>query len=91
MGPENPHGLAIVQRATPLRTEEEGKQDYDWATQRGLEGRQRGRRATGFGMPVAYKLVPGGAFPPMFDPSTPRPRAGPGDRALALGDAVRRG
>ena len=27
-------GLAIVQRSTPLRTEEEGKQDYDWSTQR---------------------------------------------------------
>ena len=33
-GPDNLDGLAIVQRSTPLRTEEEGKQDYDWSTQR---------------------------------------------------------
>ena len=32
--PENPHGLALVQRSVPLRTEQEGKQDYDWQTQR---------------------------------------------------------
>ena len=34
IGPANEHGLALVQRSTPLRTEQEGKQDYDWSTQR---------------------------------------------------------
>ncbi|MEA2248569.1 MAG: primary-amine oxidase, partial [Solirubrobacteraceae bacterium] len=33
-GPDNPHGLAMVQRATALRTEREGRQDYDWQRQR---------------------------------------------------------
>jgi primary-amine oxidase len=32
--PDNPHGLALVQRNTPLRTEQEGRQDYDWRSQR---------------------------------------------------------
>ena len=30
----NPHGLALVTRETPLRTESDGRQDMDWATQR---------------------------------------------------------
>jgi primary-amine oxidase len=34
VGPDNPYGLALVQRSTPLRTEEEGMQDYDWHRQR---------------------------------------------------------
>ena len=34
IGPDNPYGLAMVERATPLRTEDEGKQDYDWHRQR---------------------------------------------------------
>ena len=70
IGPENPHGLAIVQRSTPLRTEEEGKQDYDWSTQRSWKVVNEDV-TNGFGMPVGYKLVPGGSFPPMFDPSSP--------------------
>jgi primary-amine oxidase len=68
-GPDNPNGLAIVQRSTPLRTEEEGKQDYDWSTQRAWRIVNEGAR-NGLGTPVGYKLVPGGAFPPMLDPSS---------------------
>ena len=34
IGPDNPHGLAIVQRNTPLRTEHEGKPGLRWQTQR---------------------------------------------------------
>ena len=43
------------------------------------------------GTPVGYKLVPGGAFPPMMHPDSPvlAPRAG--DRPHALGDPVPRG
>ena len=33
-GPENPHGLALTQRLTPLKSEREGIQDYDWQRQR---------------------------------------------------------
>ncbi len=34
VGPDNPHGLALVARNVPLRTELEGRQDYSWETQR---------------------------------------------------------
>jgi primary-amine oxidase len=70
IGPDNPHGLALVQRDTPLRTESEGRQDYDWSTQRAWKVVNPHVR-NGLGTPVAYKLVPGAAFPPMLDPSSP--------------------
>jgi primary-amine oxidase len=70
VGPDNPHGLALVQRNVPLRTEEEGKQDYDWQTQRSWKIVNDNAR-NGLGTPTAYKLVPGGCFPAMFDPSSP--------------------
>lgn len=34
VGPDNPDGLSVVQRRTPLRTDHEGRQDYDWSSQR---------------------------------------------------------
>ena len=69
-GPDNPYGLAMVERATPLRTEAEGRQDYDWHRQRTWKivsstGRNR------LGTPTAYKLVPGGALPALLDPASP--------------------
>jgi len=70
IGPDNPHGLAVVQRSTPLRTEEEGKQDFNWDTQRSWKVVNESV-ANGFGMPVGYKLVPGGSFPAMLDPASP--------------------
>jgi primary-amine oxidase len=70
LGPDNPHGLALVQRSTPLRTEREGIQDYDWHTQRAWTVVNESR-TNGLGTPVGYKLVPGGAFPSMLDPSSP--------------------
>jgi primary-amine oxidase len=69
IGPDNPHGLALVQRNVVLRTEEEGKQDYDWATQRGWK--IRSGRTNAVGSPTAYKLVPGACFPAMLDPASP--------------------
>jgi primary-amine oxidase len=69
-GPENPHGLALVQRNTPLRTESEGKQDYDWRTQKSWKVVNDGTENR-LGTPVGYKLVPGGCFPAMLDPSSP--------------------
>ena len=44
MGPDNPYGLSVVQRNVPLRTESEGMQDMNFATQRALEGGQHQRR-----------------------------------------------
>jgi primary-amine oxidase len=69
-GPDNPHGLALVQRDTPLRTEAEGRQDYEWRTQRAWKV-VNDRVTNGLGTPVGYKLVPGGAFPAMFAPDSP--------------------
>jgi primary-amine oxidase len=70
IGPANPHGLALTQRNVPLRTESAGKQDYDWSTQRAWKITNPGR-LNKVGTPVAYKLVPGAAIPPMLDPSSP--------------------
>ncbi len=70
MSAENPYGLALVETRTPLRTESEGKQDYDWATQRSWKVVNSGH-LNRLGIPTAYKLVPGGAFPAMFDPGAP--------------------
>jgi Copper amine oxidase, enzyme domain len=70
VGPGNEHGLAVVQRSEPLRSESEGRQDYDWATQRSWKVVNE-RSRNGLGSPVGYKLVPGDAIPPMLDPSSP--------------------
>jgi primary-amine oxidase len=70
VGPDNPHGLALVQRDTPLRTEREGIQDYDWSTQRAWKVVNPGK-TNGLGTPTGYKLVPGGAFPPLMHPDSP--------------------
>ena len=67
---ENPYGVAMMQRNMPLRTEEEGKQDYEWRTQRYWKVVNDGTK-NGLGTPVGYKLVPGACLPAMFDPSSP--------------------
>ena len=67
---DDPWGLGLVVRETPLRTEAEGKQDYDWASQRAWKV-VNDDVLNGLGTPVGYKLVPGGAFPPLLSPSSP--------------------
>jgi primary-amine oxidase len=67
---DNPHGLALVTRETPLRTESDGRQDYDWQTQRTWKVAATGS-VSGLGTRPSYKLVPGGSFPPMIDQSSP--------------------
>jgi len=69
-GPGNPDGLALVVRDTPLRTEQEGKQDYDWHAQRCWTVVNDGARSA-LGTPAGYKLIPAGSFPPLLDPSSP--------------------
>ena len=57
-------------RETPLRTESNGRQDYDWNTQKSwkvVNDNVRNR----LGTPVGYKLVPGSCFPALLDPSSP--------------------
>jgi primary-amine oxidase len=66
----NPHGLALVTRDTPLSTESDGRQDVSWATQRTWKVASS-TSANGLGERPAYKLVPGGSFPPLIDESSP--------------------
>jgi primary-amine oxidase len=67
---DDPYGLGLVVRSTPLRTEAEGKQDYDWGTQRGWKV-VSSNVFNGLGKPVGYKLVSAAAFPPLLDPASP--------------------
>ncbi|WP_396897960.1 primary-amine oxidase [Mycolicibacterium sp.] len=70
MGPDNPLGLSLVVRNEPLRTEAEGKQDVNFATQRAWKVVNT-NVTNGLGTHPSYKLVPTGAFPAMFDPASP--------------------
>jgi primary-amine oxidase len=70
IGEDNPHGLALVLRNTPLRTESEGQQDYDWNRQLTWKVVNDSVR-NGLGTPVGYKLVPTSCFPAMLDDSSP--------------------
>jgi primary-amine oxidase len=67
---DNPHGLALTQRSTPIRSESEAARDVDWATQRTWKVTNPSR-LNAYGDPVSYKLVPTGAIPPLIDPSSP--------------------
>jgi primary-amine oxidase len=69
-GNDDPHGLGLIQRSVPLRTESEGKQDYRWETQRAWKIVNE-RSLSHVGTPVAYKLVPGGALPHMLPEDSP--------------------
>ena len=88
IGPDNPDGLALVQRSVPLRTEQDGMQDYDWHTQRAWKVVNEAQ-TNGLGTPVGYKLVPTGCFPAMIDPSSAVFRRAQAIGHNAVGDAVR--
>ena len=77
-----------MQRSAPLRTESEGKQDYDWATQRAWKVVNQ-TAINGLGTPVAYKLVPGRLLPGDARPVLARVPARAGDRPHAVGHPVR--
>lgn len=66
---DNPHGLAVVNRSTPIESEARAARDFDWSTQRSWKV-VNPEKTNAHGTPVAYKLVPGACFPPMMDPST---------------------
>ena len=70
MGPDNPYGLSLVQRNIPLRTERDGIQDMNFATQRAWKVVNT-KVVNGLGTHPAYKLVPGGAIPAMFHEDSP--------------------
>jgi primary-amine oxidase len=68
-------GAAAVPRGAGLQrlepaAESEGKQDVDWSTQ-GAWKVVNPHRRNKVGTAVAYKLVPGGAIPPMVDRASP--------------------
>jgi primary-amine oxidase len=70
LGDDDPYGLGLTVVSTPLRTEAEGKQDYDWSAQRGWKV-VNDNVTNALGAPVGYKLVPSAALPPLLDPSSP--------------------
>jgi primary-amine oxidase len=63
-------GLGVSLHETPLRTESQARQDYDWATQRSWKVTNPNLH-NGLGVTPAYKLVPSGALPHMLDPAEP--------------------
>jgi primary-amine oxidase len=67
---DDPYGLGLEICETPLRTEADGKQDYNWHTQRAWKIVNDNVR-NGLGTPVGYKLIPAGSFPPMLNQSSP--------------------
>jgi primary-amine oxidase len=68
--PADPYALGLAVKSTPLRTEADGRQDYDWSTQRGWKV-VNDNVPNGLGTPVGYKLVPSAAFPSLLDPASP--------------------
>ena len=84
---EDPWGLGLVVRETPLRTEAEGKQDYDWAVQRAWKV-VNDNEQNGLGASPGYKLVPSGTFPPLLVSLLACVLARGSDRAHAVGHAV---
>jgi primary-amine oxidase len=69
-GGDDPYGLGLTVTSTALRTEAEGRQDYDWGTQRGWKI-MNDNVQNALGTPVGYKLVPSASFPPLLDPASP--------------------
>jgi len=67
---QDPYALGLTIRSTPLRTESEGIQDYDWNVQRGWKI-VNDNISNGLGTPVGYKLVPAASFPPLIDRASP--------------------
>lgn len=67
VSPENPYGLALVTRSTPITSEASAARDFDWSTQRAWKV-VNPNKANRHGTNVAYKLAPGACFPAMMDP-----------------------
>ena len=69
-GADDPYRLGLLLRQTPLRTEAEGKQDYDWQTQRGWKV-VSADASNSLGSPPGTSWCPAGRSRRC---STPRPR-----------------
>ncbi len=82
LGPDNEHGVGMIQRATKLSTESEGKQDPDWHTQKTWKVVNE-NATNGLGTNTSYKLIPEAAFPPIMWPDAPLLK-----RAAAIGHSL---
>ena len=71
ISPDNPHGLALVTEATPVRSEAEAGRDFSWESQRAWKV-VNPNKTNRLGTNPAYKLVPSASFPALMDPSTPQ-------------------
>ena len=69
-------GSPLAAAHVPLRTEPEGRQDYDWATQRAWKV-VNPNVPQRLGHPGGYKLVPAAASRRFFDPGSPVLRSAP--------------
>ena len=87
-GPDDPYALGLTVESTPLRTEAEGKQDYDWAAS--AAGRSPTTTSQRPGHPGRLQAHPRGHVPVAARPRLAGLPAGPGDRAHPLGDPVPR-
>jgi primary-amine oxidase len=68
---DNPYGLTLVTRETPVASESASGRDYNWASQRSWKVTNP-NRTNAVGGPVAYKLVPSGSIPPLMDSRAPQ-------------------
>jgi len=76
VSPDNPHGLALRTRSTPVRSEAEAGRDFDWQRQRAWKV-VNPNRTNAHGTHPAYKLVPSASIPALMDPDTPQFRRAP--------------
>ncbi len=72
----NPFGLDLNTRGTVIASEKDAGRLYSWDRQRAWKV-QNPNRLNAWGAPTAYKLVPTGSFPAMFDESSPILRRNP--------------
>ncbi|UOQ56308.1 primary-amine oxidase [Leucobacter allii] len=72
----NPFGLDLNTRGTVIASERDAGRRYDWERQRAWKVQNPGR-LNAWGAPTAYKLVPTGSFPAMFDEASPILRRNP--------------
>ena len=87
---DNPYGLALVTRSTPIRSEAASARDYNWSTQRGWSVVNPGK-VNKYGTNVGYKLVPGLALPRDDGSVHAAVPARTRDRAQPVGHPVQRG
>lgn len=66
----NPYGLDLHTRGTPIESEKQAGRQFSWERQRTWKV-QNPSRLNAWGAPTAYKLVPTGSFPAMFDEASP--------------------